>query len=257
MSETTLVVVAHPEPRSFNGNWAAASIKACESLGHKVLFSDLVADGFNPVESAACYSESLLQDIQPFDPLKAQEQAAVKNMLPNDIATEMQKINEADRLIIHFPLWWFGPPAILKGWLDRCLVHGAMHTVDERFDRGRCKGKQVMFCVSTGASAAECSFSGKEGDVEMLLWPVAYTFRYLGFTVLKPQVVFGVHGYFEGAEESALRSRLGGVLDQHEALIEGFDDLPELSFNSDSDFDGAGTLKSGAPSHTGFIRHSK
>lgn len=258
MSETTFVIVAHPEPRSFTGSWARASLQASEELGHTVLYSDLVTDGFNPVESALCYDTAVNgTDAEPFDPLKAQERAAQSENLPTDVASEMQKILDANRLIIHFPLWWFGPPAILKGWLDRCLVHGALHNVDERFDRGRCQGKQVLFCVSTGASADECAYSGKEADVEMLLWPLAYTFRYLGFTILKPQLAHAVHGYFEGIDETDLQARLTRQLDEHKRLIQQFNDQPLMQFNADSDFDAKGTLNADAPSHSAFIRHKK
>jgi len=256
--KSTLVVLAHPEQRSFNGSWAKASVKACEALGDSVQISDLVADGFNPVESALHYST--FRDLpagEVFDPLKAQEQAAATNGIPADVAIEMEKIQLADRVIIHFPLWWFGPPAILKGWLDRCLVHGALHNVEERFDKGRCRGKKVLFCVSTGATADECSFAGKEGDINLLLWPLAYTFRYLGFTVLEPQLAHGVHGYFEGASESALERRLNSLLADHSAVMGKFDALPTISFNSDSDFNSNGVLKPGAPEHTPFIRHDR
>lgn len=253
MAETTLVVVAHPEPRSFNGSWAQASVNASRELGHTVLFSDLVADGFNPVESAARYRDH--GDL--FDPLKAQEQAAETGTLPQDVAAEMEKIIAADRVIVHFPLWWFGPPAILKGWLDRCLVHGALHTVDSRFDQGHCTDKKVMLCATTGASASECAFSGKEGDINMLLWPVAYTFRYLGFAVAQSQVVHGVHGYFEGAERSALENKLKTVLLQHKSVIERFDSLPLEQFNTDTDFDETGRLRDEAVSYNAFIRHKE
>ncbi len=253
VSATTLVVVAHPEPRSFTGSWAHASIAASEKSGHTVLLSDLVTDRFNPVESALCYATN---SDPLFDPLKAQEQAAAAGELPADVAAEMQKIIVADRIIVHFPIWWFGPPAILKGWLDRCLVHGGLHTVDQRFDAGQCRSKKVLFCVSTGATEVECSMNGKEGNLDMLLWPLAYTFRYLGFEVLQPQAVHGVHGYFEGAEEAALQGKLAKVLDDHTAVIAQFDKQPLMAFNADTDFDDAGRLKTDAISHSAFIRHS-
>jgi len=220
LSVNTLVVIAHPESGSFNGSWAKATIDACKKLGHTVLVSDLVADNFDPVERASQYPT---KKHSPFDPLKAQEQATANGELPADVAIEVEKLRKSDRVIIHFPLWWFGPPAILKGWLDRCLVHGALHTIDERFDNGRCTKKEVLFCVSTGATAHECSYSGKEGDINMLLWPLAYTFRYLGFTVLKPHYAHGVHGYFEGAEKISLENRLKKQIDQHEKMIVQFD----------------------------------
>ena len=34
----------------------------------------------------------------------------------------MKKIQEADLIILQFPMYWLGVPAILKGWLERCLA---------------------------------------------------------------------------------------------------------------------------------------
>ncbi|TYC64406.1 NAD(P)H-dependent oxidoreductase [Marinobacter sp. BW6] len=44
--------------------------------------------------------------------------------------------------------------------------------------------------------------------MQMLLWPLAYTFRYLGFDVLRPLIVHGVHGYHKGAAKDDLENRL-------------------------------------------------
>ncbi len=248
---TTLIVLAHPEPRSFNGAWARASAEASAALGHEVLLSDLCALGFDAVEAAQHYAHT----DGPFDPLKAQESAAARGGIPADVAIEIAKIRQADRVIFHFPIWWFAPPAILKGWFDRVLMHGAMHSVADRFDAGLCLGKKALFCVTTGSRAAESAHNGKEGDVQMLLWPTAYTLRYLGFDVLEPRLVHGVHGYHTGADKTDLQDRLRTVLANQNALINGFDSLPAQPFNADDDFDANGTLRPDRPSHTPFIRH--
>ena len=246
-----MIVLAHPERRSFNGAWAEATAEASIALHHDVLWSDLCAMAFDPVESALHYRD---RPEDPFDPLRAQEQASRTGALPDDVAREVAKLRQADRVIVHFPLWWFGPPAVLKGWIDRVFAHGAMHDVDHRFDRGLCRGKKVLFCVSTGSSAEESAFNGKEGDVTMLLWPLTYAFRYLGFTVLVPEVVHGVHSYHRGARQAALQDRLRAVLKSHKTRMAEFDARPALRFNPDDDFDADGRLKPGRPSHTPFIR---
>ena len=177
--------------------------------------------------------------------------------MPKDVAGEIEKLNRADRVILHFPLWWFAPPAVLKGWFDRVLAHGATHTIDERFDTGRFRGRKALFCVTAGASEAELAHNGKEGDVRLQLWPPTYTLRYLGFSVLEPEIVCGVHGYYLGEEEVALRDRLQGVLASQSAVIREFDQRPQLNFNPDSDFDAEGRLKPDSPCHSPFIRHRR
>ena len=252
---TTLVVLAHPDRRSFNAAWADSTVQASRNAGHEVLWSDLFAMGFDPVEGRHHHTDWPAD--APFDPLKAQEQSAAKGALAPDVQAEIAKIRQADRIIFHFPIWWFSPPAILKGWFERVLVHGALHRVDARFDAGLCAEKTALFCVTTGAKDAECGFDGKEGDLALLLWPVAYTLRYLGFTVLEPATVHGVHGYHKGQQAADLERRLQAVLAEQEAVIAGFDQRPRLAFNADSDFDQDGRLRADRPSYTPFIRHQK
>ena len=247
---TALIILAHPEPTSFNAAWAEASRAALTAAGEEVLISDLCAMGFDAVERAGHYG-----DVGgAFDVLKAQEAAGASGGLSADVAGEVGKIRAADLLIFHFPLWWFAPPAVLKGWCDRALVHGVLHDVDNRFDTGPCRGKRALFCVTTGANAAESGPDGKEGDTRLLLWPLAQTLRYVGMDVLAPEIVHGVHGYHTGAAETALRARLDQVLAGQAAMLAGLGARPVWPFNMDRDFDETGRLKPGAPSHSPFIR---
>ena len=247
---TVLIVLAHPEPASFNADWARESADAAGAVGARVLWSDLNAMGFDPVEGPRHYPTPLA----PFDPLKAHEAAVATGTVPTDAQAEADKIAAADLIVFHFPIWWFGPPAILKGWLDRCLIHGALHDVDHRFDAGRLRGKRALFCVTTGASAVECGPGGKEGDVRLLLWPLAYTLRYCGMAVHEPELIHGVHGYFKGAEAAALEARLSAALNHQGALIREIDRRPLMRFNADADFDETGRLRPDVPSHSPFIR---
>ena len=225
----THIVLAHPDTGSFTHAWAEATRQAAQSHNHDVTLSDLCAMGFDPV----------LRDTDtPVTP---------------DIAGEIERILQADRILFHFPLWWFALPAILKGWFDRVLTHPELHSSKRRFDTGPCRGKKALFCVTTGSTGAESAPNGKEGDVAMLLWPAAYALRYCGFTILQPVAVHDVHATREG--ESDNTSRLAEVLNAQADLIARFVDLPEIPFNADSDFDEHGTLRPDRPSHSFFIRH--
>lgn len=250
---TTLIVLAHPDARSFSGQWADSTATACAAEGDRVLMSDLVAMGFDPVERAAHYQH--LSADQPFDALKAQAAAADRGGFAPDVSAEIAKLRQADRVIFHFPIWWFAPPAILKGWFDRVLAHGALHGVDDRFDAGQFRGRKALFCVTTGSTAAESAHNGKEGDVQLLLWPAAQTLRYLGFSVLRPVILHGVHGYHRDARQSALQARLQQALQDQSGVIVGFDTLPLWPFNGDEDFDAEGRLRPDRASFSPFIRH--
>lgn len=248
---TTLIVLAHPSRTSFNAAWARSSEDACRSFGDTVLVSDLYRLGFDPAERAQLYRDGTATE--PYDVLKTQQAAAETGTLPRPVQGEIDKIRAADRILFHFPLWWFAPPAMLKGWCERVLVNGGLHDTGKRFDAGLFRSRSVLFCVTTGSSAAESAHNGKEGDVRMLLWPLAYTFRYLGFDVLTPRIVHGVHGYHKGEAKDALETRLGRVLADHPATLSRFDDLPRMRFNADTDFR-HGRLAPDAPEHSAFIR---
>lgn len=246
---TTLVVTAHPAPGSVSAQWAGATAKAAQRAGDRVLTSDLGAMGFDPAEKGAHYGLD-----GPFDVLRTQETATAHGRLPGDVAGEIGKIRAASRLVFHFPMWWFGPPALLKGWFDRCLANGALHDGENRFDAGLCRGKSALFCVTTGSSAAESGPDGKEGDARLLLWPLAYALRYCGFDVLQPRLLHGVHGYHRGAARDHMAERIHAALSGQPDLIAGWDTLPRIPFNADTDFDASGRLRPGAPGHSPFIQ---
>ena len=65
-----------------------------------------------------------------------------ENRLAEDIKEEQDKLRSADLLILQFPLYWMGFPAILKGWIDRIFSHGfAFELPNLLLDEGKLKVK--------------------------------------------------------------------------------------------------------------------
>ena len=54
------IVLAHPEPRSFNGNLASVAGRSLEDCGWSVSTSDLYGMGFDPCERADHYTDRSL-----------------------------------------------------------------------------------------------------------------------------------------------------------------------------------------------------
>ena len=102
-----LLVVAHPNPASFNHALAAAAAESLRALGHEIVIQDLHADGFDPVMPAAEFPKNAT--------------------LPPDIARRCAEFASADGLIVVHPNWWGQPPAILKGWIDRVVRNGVAY----------------------------------------------------------------------------------------------------------------------------------
>lgn len=100
-----LVVYCHPVPASFTAGVRDAVIRGLKAAGHEVDLLDLYAEGFAPVMEC--------------DERLAYHEPGI-NVLP--IAGYLDRVKQAEALIFVAPTWWYGPPAMLKGWLDRVLV---------------------------------------------------------------------------------------------------------------------------------------
>jgi NAD(P)H dehydrogenase (quinone) len=101
------VILAHPDPNSFNHAIAQTAVEAIKANGHSVFFHDL-------------YQEK-------FDPLLNPEEIAKEVTLPAAIRKHCDEITVADGIVIVHPNWWGQPPAILKGWVDRVIRPGVAY----------------------------------------------------------------------------------------------------------------------------------
>lgn len=164
-----LIVLAHPDIRSFNGQLAVAARTALESAGHFVTVSDLYAEKFDPVEDGRHYGDRL--DTRRFSALAEQRHASEHGSLPRDVHLEIEKLEAADLVILQFPLWWHGPPAILKGWFDRVFVSGHLYTSRMRYDTGYFCGKQAIVSVTTGAPDSAFGPGARGGEMEVMNRP--------------------------------------------------------------------------------------
>jgi NAD(P)H dehydrogenase (quinone) len=110
-----------------------------------------------------------------------------------DVAAEIAKLEAADLLIFQFPLWWFGLPAILKGWVDKVFVFNRVYGRGRFYDKGTFRGKRALLSLTTGGSGeAAYQPDGFNGDINGVLRPIQRgMFEFLGYDVLKPQIVYG------------------------------------------------------------------
>jgi NAD(P)H dehydrogenase (quinone) len=226
--------------------------EAFELRGDTVRFTDLYASKFDPVEHARHFSQR--KDPDRFDALTEQRFSSEGRTLPTDVGRQVDDLLWADFLVLQFPLWWFGMPAMLKGWLDRVFAYGSLYTGSRRFHAGICSGKRARLSVTAGSSAEACAHDGREGDTPLILWPINYALHYVGFTVLEPAVVAGVRGY-RGAEAIAQHRSLEEQLQSPRAWISTLDTVPIVPFNGADDWDERRKLKNDAPVYSPFIRH--
>ncbi|MGX6448933.1 NAD(P)H-dependent oxidoreductase [Patulibacter sp. S7RM1-6] len=206
---TALIVHAHPEPASFSSAQMLEARAVLERTGYEVAVRDLYAEGWTPVLDRDEFPPSL----GPFKPQAAQMRATRAGALAPDVRSALDALLSADLLVLSFPLWWFSVPAVLKGWLDRVLVMGAVFGGDlGLFDRAALRGRRAVLLVTTGGAAEAFRPDGAFGDIDAFLFPLHRgTLEFVGYDVLEPVITYGpAH-----LDDEARRRSLGAV---HEAF---------------------------------------
>lgn len=191
-------IYAHPQPTSFNARLFREGSTAL-SLTHDLEITDLHAQGFDPVLGAQDFGRPLGRPGNIVDLLG---DAHAHGQVPADVAEEQRKLAGADLVVLQFPLWWYGPPAILKGWFDRVLTNGfAYGTVDPdtgvplRYGDGPLAGRRALIIVTAGEDDRSVGTRGVSGDIDSLLFPVTHgTLWYTGIEPLDLHVVHDADG---------------------------------------------------------------
>jgi len=185
-----LIVFAHHEPTSFSAAMLKTAVTALRDGGHDVEVSDLYRMRFDPVSDRRNFNSV-------FDASRLSQQAEevhanrVDGFAP-DVRAEIAKLVRCDLLVFHFPLWWLGLPAILKGYVDRVFAAGVAYGGGRYFDRGVMRGKRAMCVVTVGGLAREYDGSGHYAPIDTVLYPIHRgIFEFTGFEVAPPFVAYG------------------------------------------------------------------
>ncbi|WP_335981095.1 NAD(P)H-dependent oxidoreductase [Streptomyces sp. CA2R106] len=191
----TLIVHAHPEPKSLNGSLKDLAVATLEAAGHEVRVSDLYAMDWKAVVDAADYGPHASNPLQV---ARDSGRAFDTGTLSPDVRAEQEKLLWADTVIFQFPLWWYSVPAILKGWVDRVFTFHFAYGVGEhsdtkygdRFGEGSLAGRRALLSVTTGGPASHYAARGINGPIDDLLFPIQHGILYYpGFEVLPPFVL--------------------------------------------------------------------
>lgn len=119
-----LVVYCHPRADSFSAALRDAAVEGLATGGHTVEIVDLYAEGFDPV-------------------LPANQRGAYFEEMSNQsgLGKQIEALRRAEGLLLVYPTWWLGMPAMLKGWFDRIWLPGVAF---------RLGGRKVLEPLLTG-----------------------------------------------------------------------------------------------------------
>jgi putative NADPH-quinone reductase len=148
MTKTT-IILCHPLKESLSHAIARAAVEGARRAGSPVVLHDLYEESFDPVLSSEEYRRGFSFDEQ--------------------IQAHAQDVEQSGLIVVVHPDWWGGPPAVMKGWIDRVLRPGVAYEFEgqeflPKEKRGLLVGKSALLFLTTN--------SGDEGHVAALerLW---------------------------------------------------------------------------------------
>lgn len=168
-----LIIYAHPNPQSLNGQFMQAVADHLSKNGNEVIVRDLYELRFNPVLS--------LEDMA----------GQRKGEVASDVRQEQEYITWADCITYIHPIWWTGLPAIMKGYIDRVFSYGFAYRYDRGIQKGLLTGKQVVIINTQGKSHNEYSSIGMNKALTLTSDKGIYT--YCGFEIKR-------HFFFDKAD---------------------------------------------------------
>ena len=153
-----LVLFAHPCPESFSAALHETTVQSLEQSGWEVDDCDLNAEGFSPVLTK---EERRAYHTEP------------DNIAP--VAPYVERLRKADALVMVFPVWNFGYPAILKGFLDRVFLPGvSFKLVDGKVEPNLTHIRKLAAVTTYGGTRMRAFMAGDppRKSVKRAVWHV-------------------------------------------------------------------------------------
>ncbi|WP_446666264.1 NAD(P)H-dependent oxidoreductase [Flexivirga sp. B27] len=116
------------------------------------------------------------------------------------VREHQQLLEDADLLVLLFPLWWHGMPAIMKGWIDRIFTERFAYGLHDgsgnsrKYGDGAFTGKRGLIITTAGDRASAFEERGLNGNIHDLLFPITHgVLWYTGIAPLESLAILGVN----------------------------------------------------------------
>jgi NAD(P)H dehydrogenase (quinone) len=144
-----LIVYAHPNPESFNRAIVETLSTALRDSGHDVRVRDLYG--------------------LAFDPLMSLKEIRKEGEVPAPVRTEREHVTWANVLILVYPVWFNGMPAIATGYIDRVFYEGFGYELGPSGAKALLTGKKAFVIQTLGAPAEVYESTGLFKAMEQVL----------------------------------------------------------------------------------------
>ena len=147
-----LVVYTHPSPSSYAASVLTRVLAGLDAAGHDVDVLDLYAIGFDPMLSAE-------------ERFRSGDNSLAAPLVREHIAL----VRAATVVVFVHPTWWSGPPAMLKGWIDRVFVADVAYAVS-RSGRMRSRLRHIRHLIVVTSHGSTKHVNVIEGESGKLLF---------------------------------------------------------------------------------------
>ncbi|RED10595.1 NAD(P)H-dependent oxidoreductase [Pontivivens insulae] len=186
-----LTILDHPDTNSFSSAIAREFCAGAETAGHTTELADLHAENFDPRWSLA--------DIE----------SGRSGQVPDDILAEQDRIGRADAIGFVFPLFWWGMPAMTKGWIDRVWSWGWAYDQLDDPEKSLQRSRTGILLVPAGARSDEMQELGYTAAIEKA-W-IDGTFGSFGFTKRELVLLNGSKGSSKRRQDLLRRAHSPGA----------------------------------------------
>jgi NAD(P)H dehydrogenase (quinone) len=215
------LILAHPNPVSFNHAIAHVAADTLRANGHSVGFHDLYAERFDPVMTV----DELARDAR----------------LPAPIEQHCREVEQADGIVVVHPNWWSQPPAMLRGWTDRVLRAGRAYNF---VPDGQGGAKPVGLLKARVGLVFNTANTPQEQEVALYGDPLETLWR---------KVVFGLCGVAE-VHRLNFTPVIVSSPEQRRRWLADVSALVRRHFPADGGI-GGGEAEAGPPEDVGWVRH--
>lgn len=197
-----LWIYANPSSPSLNQHLFETGVKTL-SEEYEVMTSNLYAMGFEASLSNRDLGTVGERAAPGASFVGLTGKAFAEGQLPDEIKQEQAKLMEADLVVLQFPLWWYGAPAIVKGWIDRVLSNGfafggemdEVAGVPKRFGDGNFADRRALVVVTAGDDGGTLGPRGVGGDLDTLMFPITRgVFWYMGMAPFPLHAIYDSDG---------------------------------------------------------------
>lgn len=165
-----LVILGHPNSESWNNALAESYVEHAQQTGAHVRFVRLGELKFDPILRNGYDIE------QPLEP---------------DLQRVKEWIDEAQHIVLFFPLWWGSTPALLKGFIDRILLKGWAFSYNEKgIPQKRLKGRTSRVVLTMDAPSWWYRWIYKRSAHSAV---VNATLKFIGLSPVQETTIYSNH----------------------------------------------------------------